>query len=146
MSWPTTEFNIGDEVVGVPSTSLGGLLTWIPEPSGFDSMMRANGVVGRFLKDRTEEMLQYAKGFAPVDTGDLQRSLTTQYGKWEGGIWGEVYTDVEYALYQEYGTVNHEATPFLRPALEAVSSEWDTEGSFAEDWGGMVNEFADMEA
>ena len=146
MSWPTTEFNIGDSVVGIPSTSLGGVLTWIPEPSGFDSMMRVNGEVGRFLKDRTEEMLQYAKGFAPVDSGDLQQSLSVQYGKWDGGMWGEVYTDVEYALYQEYGTVNHDAHPFLRPALEAVSGEWDVEGSFAEDWGGMVNEFADMEA
>lgn len=146
MSWPTTEFNVGDSVVGLPSTSIGAGVIWIPEPSGFDSMCRVNGVVGRFLKDSTEEMLMIAKGLAPVDTGDLVASLSVAYGKWDDGIWGEVWTDVEYALYQEYGTVNHDATPFLRPALEAVMGQYDVEGSFAEDWGGEVNMFEGMDA
>ena len=119
-SFPVTSFSIGDKVVGPPITSPAAIVTWIPDASGFDSLCRVNGPVGRFLKNNAEEMKQIAKGLAPYDTGELEGSIDVEYGKWDGGIWAEVYTDIEYALFQEYGTVNHNAQPFLRPALEAV--------------------------
>lgn len=55
-----------------------------------------------------------AKRLAPVDTGRLRSSITTVLKR----LAAEVGTDVEYAIYQEYGTRYHEAQPFLLPAFE----------------------------
>lgn len=102
-------------------------------------MCRVNGPVGRFLKDRTEQVRDLAKNLAPVDTGALRDSLFIQYGKWEGGIYSEVGTDVFYAPFQEFGTVNHDAHPFLRPALMSVVEDTLASGridGYVEDWGG----------
>lgn len=35
-----------------------------------------------------------------------------------------VYTDVEYAQYQEYGTVHQPGTPHFRPAVEKTSANF----------------------
>lgn len=126
-----TTFSIGDSVVGPPAVSLLGNVQWIPEPSGFDAMCRVKGPVGAFLKSRSEMVRDLAQALAPVDTGVLRDSIEIQYGKWEDGIYSEVGTDVYYAVFQEYGTVNHDAHPFLRPALMSVMQ--DTLGTH--EWG-----------
>ena len=142
---PVTSFSVGDSVVGLPITSPAAVVTWVPDASGFDSMCRANGPVGHFLKSQTEYMLSLARSMVPVDTGELAESLDIEYGKWEGGIYGEVYTDVYYAVFQEYGTINHSAQPFLRPALEAAMGGWvdgsiDIPDSFQAE-AGMIGDF-----
>jgi hypothetical protein len=141
MSWPSPNFSMGDQVVGPPVTSAAAIATWIPEPRGFDSMCRVNGPLGRFLKDRTEEIKNMARALAPVDTGALAGGISIAYGKWEGGIWGEVYATEEYAPFQEFGTVNHPAHPFLRPALEAVSNQYDLGSG---DWSGEAGMLGDF--
>lgn len=137
---PHTSFHIGDSTVGPPVTSLNGAIFWIPEPSGFDALHRVNGPVGRFLKNKAAEVEMLARGFAPVDTGDLQRSIGTTYGKYEEGIYAEVGTDLFYAPFQEFGTSNGVPPhPFLRPALAAAFEDVFSGSGFME--GGSVSDF-----
>jgi len=76
-----------------------------------------------------------AKSLAPIDSGMLKNSISTQ-SKTEGSNTGEgiikkpvdenivlVGTAVEYAPYQEYGTKTMDAQPFLRPALDMVQGK-----------------------
>jgi len=55
-----------------------------------------------------------AKGYCPVDTGNLRGSITHEVGEEEG----KVGTNVEYSPYVEYGTVKMAAQPFFRPAAD----------------------------
>lgn len=57
----------------------------------------------------------YAKDLAPVDTGNLRNSITTEPS---GDKEVKVRTGVEYAIYQELGTYKMAAHPFLRPGIE----------------------------
>lgn len=59
-----------------------------------------------------------AKGSAPVDTGNLRDSITGD----AAGLSGTVSTNVEYAIYQEYGTSRMAAHPYMIPAAEAAAS------------------------
>lgn len=54
-----------------------------------------------------------AKTKAPVDTGRLRSSISSM----ADGLQCEIGTNVEYAIYQEFGTYKMAAHPFLFPAL-----------------------------
>ena len=63
----------------------------------------------------------YAASLAPVDTGNLRSSITV------GPVQSDyidIYTDVEYAIYQEFGAsrrgtlATRVSKPFMRPALD----------------------------
>lgn len=60
-----------------------------------------------------------AKLNVPVRTGHLRRSISSQHE----GLTGSVGTNVEYAPYQEYGTVRSAAQPYLRPAVDSVRGQ-----------------------
>lgn len=63
----------------------------------------------------------HAKRYSPVDTGNLQGSIT----HWQYNENTEIIgTDVEYAPYQEFGTYKMAAHPFLRPAIENHVKEY----------------------
>ena len=66
----------------------------------------------------------YAKGLAPVDTGNLRNSIT--HDVTDNGHTAVIGTNVEYAPYQELGAPNAHvpAHPFLRPAAENHTSEY----------------------
>ena len=76
-----------------------------------------------------------AKRRAPVDTGNLRRSIhvgghkgpeTPSSGRDLGRVdyqTVQVGTNVEYAKYQEHGTSKMSARPFLRPALDSNREE-----------------------
>ena len=53
-------------------------------------------------------------GKAPVDTGALRASITSK----PAGMRCDIGTNVEYAIYQEFGTYKMAAHPFLVPALK----------------------------
>ena len=57
----------------------------------------------------------YAKKLAPVDTGNLRNSITHEVDDGEPAVY--IGTNVEYAPYQELGTINMDANPFLKPAV-----------------------------
>ena len=59
----------------------------------------------------------YAKKLAPVDTGNLRNSITHDVDDGEPAAY--IGTNVEYAPYQELGTIHMAAHPFLKPAVAA---------------------------
>lgn len=61
-----------------------------------------------------------AKQHAPVDTGNLRRSITHEVGKRDGTLFTRIGTNVRYGIYQELGTRYHAAHPYLRPAMESL--------------------------
>ena len=66
----------------------------------------------------------YAKGLAPVDTGNLRNSITHESE--DDGHTVVVGTNVKYAPYQELGAPNAHvpAHPYIRPAFENHMSEY----------------------
>lgn len=65
------------------------------------------------------EVEREAKINAPVDSGILRASITNE--KIEEGY--EVFTNVEYAQFIEYGTKYQAAQPFLGPALDVATKD-----------------------
>lgn len=55
---------------------------------------------------------------APVDTGALRADIRHSFeANDSAGLYiGRVFTNMEYAIYQEYGTRFHGPTPFMAPA------------------------------
>lgn len=64
----------------------------------------------------------YAKKLAPVDTGNLRNSITHEVDDGEPAAY--IGTNVEYAPYQELGTINMDANPFLKPAVAANANTY----------------------
>jgi HK97 gp10 family phage protein len=79
-----------------------------------------DGPAGKFLKRCTTKVTRRAKQLAPVDTGRLRSSIADEIGHEGTDLVGRIGTDVEYAVYQEFGTVHMAAHPYLRPALDAA--------------------------
>lgn len=64
----------------------------------------------------------YAKKLAPVDTGNLRNSITHEVDDGEPAAY--IGTNVEYAPYQELGTIHMAAHPFLKPAVADHANEY----------------------
>lgn len=68
----------------------------------------------------------YAAGIAPVDTGNLKGSIDKKVAVDEEAVY--VGTNVEYAIYQEFGTSNMDAANggkgYLRPAVQDHIAEY----------------------
>lgn len=62
----------------------------------------------------------YAKIYAPVRTGRLASSIHVVF---VSPMEAHVVTNVHYAIYQEFGTKRHKASPFFRPAAKMVETE-----------------------
>lgn len=61
-----------------------------------------------------------AKVFAPVDTGNLRNSISTEIagdGRF-GAMTAEIGPTAEYGIYQEFGTSRMPAHPFMGPAFD----------------------------
>ena len=84
----------------------------------------ANAAISRAAEIIGGMAESYAKGYAPVDTGNLRNSIshTTE----DNGHTVVIGTNVQYAPYQELGAPNVHvpAHPFLRPAIENHISEY----------------------
>lgn len=61
-----------------------------------------------------------AKNRAPVDTGALRNSITSEVQRRGNTIRGEVGPTVNYGGFVERGTSRMSAQPYLRPATDAV--------------------------
>ena len=72
---------------------------------------------------------RFAKKLAPYDTGNLRNSITHTVDDGEPAAY--IGTDVEYAPYQELGTINMDANPFLKPA---VADHENTYRKIIEKW------------
>ena len=95
--------------------------------TGIDSLMRKLDSMGgnvldaldKAVRQTTEVARGDARQNAPVDTGALKGSISTEFDRNAESSTGTVYTNIEYGLYQEMGTVNMPAHPFMMPALNA---------------------------
>lgn len=85
----------------------------------------------QIVKRNGAEMHEKAQRFAPVDTGTLKRSISLDIV--DGGRTAIVRGDnVDYGVYQEYGTRYQSGTPFVGPAFKAQV------GKFKEDMRGIL--------
>lgn len=90
---------------------------------GFDELKRnverfnkeLNDILPTALKAGALIIQNSAKFKAPYRTGTLRRSIHTEMRSNTQAVVG---TDVEYAVYQEFGTSKMKAHPYLRPALD----------------------------
>ena len=73
----------------------------------------------KYIEKAALTLEKNAKQNCPVDTGKLRASITTEVGNLEA----EVGTNVEYALYVEFGTSKQSAQPFMRPALDKAITQ-----------------------
>lgn len=72
------------------------------------------------MKKALTDISTGAKNRAPVDTGALRNSISTQTQGNRDYARGEVGPTVHYAGYLERGTSRMRAQPYLRPATDAV--------------------------
>ena len=75
----------------------------------------------KFLRDSGDAVEESAKSKAPVKTGELGASIRNEVD--EGAKEVFVGSDLDYALYLEYGTRKMQAQPYLRPALYETDVE-----------------------
>jgi len=74
------------------------------------------------LKKKGLKVVRESKRQAPVDTGRLRSSITLQVINTNTLPKVVVGTNVEYAPYVEFGTVNRPPDPYLRPALQRLKA------------------------
>lgn len=74
------------------------------------------------VKMNTANLQKQAMRKAPVDTGNLKRSITIDI--LDGGHTGKVTATADYSIYQEYGTRFMSAQPFMRPSLSIIEPQF----------------------
>lgn len=74
-------------------------------------------LVSAEVKKATLSIQAKAQGMAPVLTGTLRRSITSQFPTDLSGVVGP---SVAYGIFPEFGTRYMAARPYMRPAAEAV--------------------------
>jgi HK97 gp10 family phage protein len=79
-----------------------------------------DGPLAAFLTLVVVRVANRAKKLCPVDTGRLRSSLDWSIELESGKMYGIVGTNVEYAIYVEFGTTRMAAQPYLIPALYGV--------------------------
>lgn len=77
---------------------------------------KAGTAMGKALND----IQAGAQNRAPVKTGALRNSVSTELQRRGGNLRGEVGPTVNYGAYVENGTSRQRAQPYLRPATDAV--------------------------
>lgn len=84
------------------------------------------------MRDNADLVTDYASGLAPVDTGRLKGSITSQVTARTGRIDAVVGTNLEYAPYVEFGTG--------RAGDESGGASYaghDSDVTYAENWHGQ---------
>lgn len=72
--------------------------------------------IKHIVKSNTVNMNSKMQNLAPVDTGNMKRSITSELT--DGGLTGTTQPHTDYAGYVEYGTRFQEEQSFVRPAFE----------------------------
>lgn len=80
-----------------------------------ESQREVHRTIEQALSDGAVTVQGTAQALAPVDTGRLRASISTRD---TGPLNFEVYTNIEYAPYQEYGTRYQAGKAFMRPSYE----------------------------
>ena len=80
--------------------------------AGPRARLRGSAALRKVAKDIERD----AKILAPVDTGDLENSISTTIS--DAGMTAEIGPTVDYAIYQELGTSTQPPQAFLGPASD----------------------------
>ncbi|MDE5781487.1 MAG: HK97 gp10 family phage protein [Lachnospiraceae bacterium] len=81
------------------------------------------------ISKQTELIATDARSLCPVDTGHLRESIQTRIVENKNEITGEVFTDIEYAPYVEFGTGQRGEKAGLK--REGINL------AYSPDWAGM---------
>jgi HK97 gp10 family phage protein len=95
-------------------------LRW-DEPALHRLLEGPDGPIAKDLSRRAMKVHRVATRLCPVDTGRLRASITWMVTKDAMGLVAIIGTNVEYAIFVEFGTIYMEAQPFLRPALREAA-------------------------
>lgn len=76
-----------------------------------------DGPVGDMLERVCADGAEQARRLAPVDTGDLQDSISHRVRKVRRGLVGRVFASDRAATFKELGTRYQPAEPYLRPGV-----------------------------
>lgn len=94
------------------------------------NLNQAKGAVGakgaKVIRRNAAKVERAAKQFAPVDTGALRNSITTDVegdGRF-GGLSAEIGTDIHYGRFVELGTSRTAPAAFMGPALDRVTPDF----------------------
>lgn len=74
------------------------------------------------VKQNGAELQSKAQNNAPVDTGNLKRSIGLSIE--DAGMTAKVKPTADYAGYVEYGTRFMEAQPYMKPALDEQKQQF----------------------
>lgn len=91
--------------------------------------LREAGPKGRLAAARATEksirdIERDAKAFAPVDTGNLRGSITSETEITGSSIRGEVGPTASYGAYVEFGTSRMAPHAYLGPAFDRHAGKW----------------------
>lgn len=78
-----------------------------------EKMSQAESKLPEIIRKNTLSIERKAKKYAPVDTGQLRRSIVSDCNENKG----EVNVGVEYGDFVEHGTRKMTAQPYLKPAI-----------------------------
>lgn len=104
--------------MGVKFTGVNELRAALKKKSGMDAVMH-------IVKQNGAEMQSRAQRNAPVDTGNLKRSIGLDI--MDAGLTAKVEPTAEYAPYLEYGTRFMEAQPFVKPAFHEQKEQFKSD-------------------
>ena len=93
--------------------------TFIPNPL-IGAQLKLEPTMGAVLLAEAEEVAAEAKRIAPVETGAYRDSLRAEGGIEGSSFVGRVLSDVPYAAYVEFGTMD---TPAFHVLARAIESE-----------------------
>lgn len=77
------------------------------------------------VDEYTDKVFEEAYKRVPVDTGNLRSTIEVFLKRMAEKVIGQVGTQkTDYAHYQEFGTIIHDAQPYLRPSLRKYAEEF----------------------
>lgn len=83
--------------------------------SSLNSKRDISKLVAPVVRQNGAELQQKAQRYAPVDTGNLRRSI--QLSIKDNGMTAEVAATADYSAYVEFGTRFMDAQPYMKPAF-----------------------------
>lgn len=102
------------------------MLDWIFNDNSAEIEAAKKLAVEQALTQMGDTCATYASGLAPVDTGNLKRSIEKKVSIGEEAVY--VGTNVDYAIYQEFGTERNRAANggkgYIRPAVQEHIDEY----------------------
>ena len=99
-------------------------LEWEITPAEFAESFTASvndleGELEKAVEDVLDVVGTSAKQYAPVDTGELRDSIEWLVTSIANAIVeAEIRVGAKHGVFQEFGTIYHQAQPYLRPALD----------------------------